>query len=61
MLYTGSASNDDDAYTKVIDENTTKVSDFAIAKTEYKEDTRKSKPFFPITPYLDDDARKALH
>ena len=33
----------------------------AGAKTEWPEDTRKSKPFFPITPYLDEDAIKALH
>ena len=61
MFSIKNVGHDDDAYTKVIDDNTAKKDNSASGKMDSKEDNRKSKPFWPITPYLNEDAKKSLH
>ena len=61
MFAIKNVGQDDEAYTKVIDDNSGKEGGCASGKMDSYEDNRKSKPFLPITPYLDEDAKKALH
>ena len=59
------SGHDDDAYRRVVDDNTEKApnsNDYPSAmRSEWKDDHRKSKPVWPITPYMDNASKKALH